>query len=344
MRKHVFLIFMIVNFIVHSQDIHFTQIQYFPLILNPAMSGANFALSANAIYRNQWKSVAIPYTTIGASVDGRIKKSPHGHILAGGLKFFNDNTGDMQLKTNDISINLAYHLNLQKGHKLGGGVYVGVIQRSINMENGQWGNQYNTGTGIYDNSLPSNEAINSSNTIVPDAGLGFVYSYTKNEKYMRGNENIRYNIGYSVFHLNRPSSTFLKNSKDRMYMRHVIFANGEFGIPNSNFSVAPLFVLQLQGPSIEVLSGVYAKYTIQDQSHYTGLKKGTSFSIGSIYRNRDAVTTNFVVEYDSYAIGASYDINISQLKTVSKSRGAFEIFLRYVLPSPYGPNNSKSRI
>ncbi len=344
MKKTILFFLLVVNFIVHSQDIHFTQIQYFPLTLNPAMSGSNYALSANVVYRNQWKSVAVPYTTIGASVDGRIKKSPNGHLLAAGLKFFNDNTGDMQLKTNDASLNVAYHLNLKKGHYIGGGLCAGIIQRSINVENGQWGNQYNFNTGSFDNTLPSNEAINSSNTLVPDAGLGFVYSYSKNEKYMRGNDNRHYNIGYSVFHLNRPAATFLKNSGDKMYMRHVIFAHGEFGIANSNLSIVPLLVLQIQGPGKELLSGLYFKYTIQEQSHYTRMKKGTSFSIGSIYRNKDAVTTNFIVEYDSYAMGASYDINISQLKTVSKNRGAFEVFVRYVLPNPFGPNNSKSRI
>lgn len=342
MKKIIFGL-LITNF-VYSQDIHFTQIQFFPLILNPAMSGANYALSANAIYRNQWKSVAAPYTTMGISVDGRMKKSPQGHLLAGGLKFFNDNTGDLQLKSNDISLNIAYHLNLQKGHKLGLGLCAGIIQKSINYGNAQWGNQYNTTTGMYDNSLSSNEPLNSNNYIVPDAGIGFLYSFAKNEKYMRGNDNIRFNVGYSAFHLNQPSSNYLKSSKDKLYIRHSVFFNGEFGIPNSNFSIVPLLSLQIQGPSTEILSGAYIKYLIQDNSHYTGLKKGTSFSIGSIYRNRDAVTTNFIAEYDSYAIGASYDFNISQLKTVSKSRGAFEIFLRYVLPNPFGPNNSKSRI
>lgn len=344
MKKAIIIFGVIVFKYVYSQDIHFTQIQYFPLTLNPAMSGANYALSANAIYRNQWKSVAVPYTTMGISVDGRMKKSPHGHILAGGLKFFNDNTGDMQLKSNDVSLNIAYHLNLQKNHKLGLGICAGIIQKSINYGAAQWGNQYNTSTGMYDNSIASNEQINSTNFIVPDAGIGVLYSFQKNERYMRGNDNLRLNIGYSVFHLNRPALNYLKNSNDKMYMRHVAFFNGEFGIPNSNFSIVPLLVLQLQGPSTELLSGAYIKYMIQDQSHYTGLKKGTSFSIGSIYRNKDAVTTNFIIEYDSYAIGASYDFNISKLKTVSKSRGAFEVFLRFVLPNPFGPNNSKSRI
>ncbi len=347
MKKPLFIIIVMMIAMMlktHGQDAHFTQVQYFPLALNPAMSGCNYVMSANAIYRNQWKSVAVPYNTFGFSIDGRLKKSPKGHFLAGGISFYNDNTGDLQFKTNDVKVNLAYHLNLQKGHKLGLGLYGGFIQRSINMGNAQWGAQYDYSIGQYNPAAASNENLGSLNTFVIDAGTGIVYSYTKNEKYMRGNDNLRINAGFSALHVNQPASTFLKNSSDKMYIKYVLFANAEIGIKNTNFAIVPLLVTQMQGPGIEVLAGGYIKYLLQDQSHYTGLKKGSSFSIGSIYRNSDAVTTNFIFEYDAWAIGASYDVNISQLKTVSKGKGAVEVFLRYVLPSPFGPGASKSRI
>lgn len=123
---------------IKAQDVHFTQIQYFPLALNPAMVGANYALSGNLIYRNQWKAVASPYNTFGLSVDGRIKKSPMGHFFAGGIKFFNDAAGDLSLKTNDVTLNGAYHLNIKNGQYIGIGIYAGIIQKSINFQNAQW--------------------------------------------------------------------------------------------------------------------------------------------------------------------------------------------------------------
>jgi type IX secretion system PorP/SprF family membrane protein len=340
MKKIIKVLGLFLSCAVYAQDIHFTQIQYFPLVLNPAMCGANYALSGNLIYRNQWKAVASPYNTFGLSVDGRIKKSPKGHFFAGGLKFFNDNSGDLSLKTNDVTLNGAYHLRVNEGQFFGVGIYAGIIQKSINMNNAKWGTQYD-GTQ-YNASLPTNENVNSTNFIVPDAGLGFTYSYDKNNgKYNKGGQNIKFNVGLSAFHVNMPSSTYLNGSKDKMYIRYVAFANGDIGIGKSSFAVSPLIVYQLQGPTQELLTGLYGKYIFSKAQQG---QSGGSVSLGSIYRNKDAVTTNIVVEYDSYTIGFSYDINISQLKTISRGKGAMEIFIRYVLPSPYGPGSSKSRI
>ena len=329
----------LVSSFIMAQDIHFTQTQYFPLVLNPAMVGANYALSGNLIYRNQWKAVASPYNTFGLSVDGRIKKSPKGHFFAGGIKFFNDNSGDLSLRTNDVTLNGAYHLRVQQGQYLGVGIYAGIIQKSINLNNGKWESQYDGWQ--YNSAAPSGEVSNANSFIVPDAGLGFTYSYDKNEgMYNKEGANLKFNIGFSAFHVNMPSYTFLKDSKDKMPIRYVVFGNGDIGIGRSSFAVSPLVVYQIQGPTKELLAGLYGKYIFVKQQG----SSGGSVAIGSIYRNKDAVTTNIVLEYDSYTIGFSYDINISQLKTVSRGKGAMEIFIRYVLPSPYGPGSSKSRI
>ncbi len=338
LEKIIGAIGLIIGLSVYGQDIHFTQIQYFPLTLNPAMSGANYALSGNLIYRNQWKAVASPYNTFGLSVDGRIKKSPKGHFFAGGLKFFNDNSGDLSLKANDVTLNGAYHLRVQQGQYFGVGIYAGIIQKGINMNNAKWGTQYDGYQ--YNSTLPSNENYGSNSYIVPDAGLGFTYTYKTSESFQKGNQNIAFNVGLSAFHVNMPAATFLKNSKDRMYIRYVFFGNGDIGIGKSNFAVSPLIVYQLQGPTRELLAGLYGKYIFGKGQG----SSGGSVALGSIYRNKDAVTTNIVIEYDSYAIGFSYDINISQLKTISRGKGAMEVFIRYVLPSPYGPGSSKSRI
>lgn len=72
-----------------AQDVHFSQMSFSPLNLNPALAGANSTLQGIVNYRSQWNSVAEPYQTIGASVDGRFndnKRNKKG-IIAGGLNF-----------------------------------------------------------------------------------------------------------------------------------------------------------------------------------------------------------------------------------------------------------------
>ncbi len=340
MKKMIIIVLVLMNLLeVQSQDVHFTQLQYFPLMLNPGMVGANYALSGNLIYRNQWKAVASPYNTFGLSVDGRIKKSIKGHIFAGGIKIFNDNSGDLTLRTNDVTLNGAYHLRVGRGQYIGIGIYAGIIQKSINMNNAMWGSQYDNNAGVYNSSAPSNENYGSNSYIVPDAGLGFTYTFKKSELIRKRGQILNFNVGFSAFHVNMPSSSYLKNSSDKLYIRYVGFASGDIGIGTSNFAVSPLLVFQLQGPTKELLTGLYGKYYFIKEG-----ASGGSVALGSIYRNKDAVTTNIVVEYNSYTIGFSYDINISQLKTISRGKGAMEVFIRYVLPSPYGLGASKSRI
>ena len=96
-----------------AQDVHFSQMPYSPLTLNPALAGANSPLQAIVNYRTQWRSVASPYKTIAASVDGRInenKRGKHGHI-AYGLNFFNDQAGDARVSTTNVNVSLGlpYH-------------------------------------------------------------------------------------------------------------------------------------------------------------------------------------------------------------------------------------------
>ena len=60
---------------VSAQDIHFSQMGYSPLTLNPALAGANYDLQVNANYRSQWNSVAEPFQTVAVSADTRLNFS-----------------------------------------------------------------------------------------------------------------------------------------------------------------------------------------------------------------------------------------------------------------------------
>ncbi|MCB9047123.1 MAG: type IX secretion system membrane protein PorP/SprF [Chitinophagales bacterium] len=68
---------------VQAQDVHFTQFNAAPLILNPAFTG-NFdgKMRASAIYRDQWRSVTVPFKTIAISVDApMVHEFDHRRLL-----------------------------------------------------------------------------------------------------------------------------------------------------------------------------------------------------------------------------------------------------------------------
>jgi hypothetical protein len=74
-----------------SQDPHFSQIQYNPIYLNPAFAG--FAKKDNrvvGVYRDQWRTAFVPYSTTFGSYDRKFKQWEKGWRLGGGISFLYD--------------------------------------------------------------------------------------------------------------------------------------------------------------------------------------------------------------------------------------------------------------
>src|SRR3954470_5071598 len=83
-----------------AQDPHFSQIQYNPIYLNPANAGVTEYGKANrlaGLYRDQWRTLPVPYSTTFASYDRLFKKSTTGWMLGGGISFLYDRAGDGHL-------------------------------------------------------------------------------------------------------------------------------------------------------------------------------------------------------------------------------------------------------
>lgn len=323
----LYLLFLTLD--LKAQDVHFSQMEYSPLTLNPALTGANSTVQALVNYRNQWSSVASPYQTIAASIEGRFnenKRQKKG-IIAGGLNFFNDQSGDLKVTTNNVNINLAYHLILDRTSTLGLGIYTGLGQRSINSSNARWGNQYD---GIsYNSSMESYEAINSAAFSYMDAGAGIVYTYKKNTGYAAQNDQRAFNLGFAAYHLNKPGFSYLNQNSEKLPIRWSGFANATISIGNTNGAILPGIYIQSQRSSMELLYGFYYKYLISGGSKATGFNKPMSIYFGIFNRFKDAVVGKLMFEWDLYSIGFGYDMNISTLTEVSRAKGGFELFLRF---------------
>jgi type IX secretion system PorP/SprF family membrane protein len=276
---------------VHGQDVHFSQMEFSPLTLNPALAGANSPMQGIVNYRSQWKSVATPYKTLAASFDARLneKKRDKKGIIAAGLNFFNDQSGDLKVVSNNVNINVAYHLMLNRNSTLGLGIYTGFGQRSINPNAGRWGSQYN-GTS-YDPTINVNiaDALGSSSFTYLDAGTGLLYTYKRNQGYMTQNNQFLFTYGMALYHVNRPNYSLISIESEKLFMRWSAFANADIGIPNTKGSILPGVYFQRQNTSMEILFGTYFKYILQDGSRYTMRKKPAAMYLGLFNRFRDAM-------------------------------------------------------
>jgi type IX secretion system PorP/SprF family membrane protein len=330
-----------------SQDFHFSQYNENPLLVNPALAGSNHVMRGSIVYRTQWSAVATPYTSYGLSFESRFKASnwekadaKRGMIftkaknrMAGGISIYNDKAGDAKVGTFATNLTYAMFFPLNKNSSISLGLQGGFVQRKMDGSNLIYGEQYNGYT--YDVNLPSGEAYTRQSFMYGDVASGIVYTFNRGERSVAANDQINAQVGFGAFHLTRPQQNFLNGESDRMYRKYVFHGNLLFGIPNTLMGIAPTWLVQMQGPSKEIMAGLMMKYYIKDNSKYTGNIKRWSIGVGANYRTGDAVITTLLVEFGKFAVGYSYDINVSKLANVSSGRGGSEITLRMMTPTAF---------
>lgn len=324
-----------------AQDIHFSQFDETPVQLNPASAGVQHETRIILNFKNQWQSVGSPYRTYAFSGDVKLLKKKK-HQMGMGIDFFSDKAGDAAFGSTQFNFSLSGIINLNDKSLISAGLAGGMAQRGISNTNKfQWGNQYD---GMhYNESMLSGEAP-VANFSFFDMGAGLNYSYGTDEAYISANNARKINIGVAVFHPHRPAYSLYGDKSERLHTKFVLNGNASIGMPNSNLVLKPSYIIFLQGGVKEITPGMTFQYILQEGSKYTGLKKSSAFSIGTYYRMRDAFIAIVRFEYSNYSIGFSYDVNLSKLRTVTTTRGGFELSLRWVYPNAFGNKHFKSRI
>jgi type IX secretion system PorP/SprF family membrane protein len=321
-----------------GQDLHFTQFNENPSLVNPALTGAVYPVRLSATYREQWRSVGAPFKTFGISAENRFSLKKEGAStktsplnlsrFGAGLAFYRDRSGDGNL--GHTRVNLSLSTFIQSGTKsfLSMGIQAAAVQRGIDQSKLIFPNQISG--SLHDPSLNSNENLNTQNFVYPDFSAGFLWSYSQDESRIAANDHLKANAGFSVFHLNRPTTRYLSAGNTNIRMRYVFHGEMVICKAQSTMAWAPTLMVQFQGTSKEIMAGLVIKKFINDKSKYTGYVKLTSLNYGLYFRNSDALA--FLIMYEKqeqFAIGITYDVNISQLSAGSGARGGPEIVLRY---------------
>jgi type IX secretion system PorP/SprF family membrane protein len=312
-----------------AQDLHFSQVDQIPLLVNPAQTGSESQIRAGINYRNQWKSVASPFQTMAAGFDARLQKSKRRSdgFFALGLQVYNDQTGDLSIRTSQISLSGAYHLSLGRNSTIGLGIYAGFGQRSIDGNNGRWGNQYN---GLaYDPSILNGEPLPTAQFSFKDAGAGTLYRYRKNNPGSQSWVVHSATAGLGFFHVNRPFYSFLANENERLWMRYTIFGSAEISMKNTKTALIPLFFYQQQKSATECVYGASYRYYLKGS--LSGKSASNNFmSFGLYNRFKDAMIGKMGFQMNQYQLNLSYDFTISDLSDLAKTQGAFELSFSYL--------------
>jgi type IX secretion system PorP/SprF family membrane protein len=330
-----------VNQIALAQDIHFSQYAETPTSINPALAGVTYNTRVILNYKTQWSSVANKYETMGFSFEQTIKhKKLKGNYFAVTANVFKDAAGDAHLKTLNPNIGMAYLQKINKKMKMSGGLQTGFIYKTIDVTSLRWGEQYNGYN--YDSNLPSGEPATPRSSITSfDLGGGINLNYIQSDKFLSAKNAAKFDVGVSAYHFGVGRSSFIINS-EKLKTKFCTYFNGDFNIPNSINAIMPSFLYMRQGTSSEFIAGALFKFIIGDPSTYTQLKKPRALSIGGYYRYKDAIIPTLLFQYNRYAFGVSYDINVSALTPASKRNGGLELMLRYNVFPGYGVNLGRS--
>ena len=315
----------------YAQDIHFTQFDMAPLVINPAFTG-NFdgSVRASAIYRNQWASVTVPYVTFGAAVDLPVLVERNGDYLAVGLQLYKDQAGDGNLSNFTGLASIAYSKSLGQSNdvnrstSLTVGLQGGYAQESIDLSKLYFGDEWSNGTFTQGTSQEYHLGIgNSINYYLVNAGLALSH----------GGSKFSYTLGLAANNINQPNNSIEKkaSSTDLLDMRYT----GEVGanwIVGERLSLRPAVLYQSQATASELIAGNEFHYQVGGEPGYENFS--TAVFLGGWYRSGDATMITAGVEFKGFRIGVSYDYNISNLNTASNGNGGFEIGIRYIAPNP----------
>jgi len=302
-----------------AQDIHFSQYEAAPLLLNPANVGAfDGDYRVGLIYRNQWRSFTTPFITYSGFLGKRFKaKFLKDDAIGVGIVLFNDNSGTANFTTQSAGISIAYHKMLADGiHEVSIGVEPMYVQKSYSYANLNFHNQYES--VFYNEDISSGETFSSEKFSYPDYHIGARWKYKLNDK-------ITTNLGLSMFNLSKPRETFFNNADNRLGSRFGISGGAVYQYDEKT-QIIPGFFYEGQSKAYEFLIGAGVSRDIVK----TPISR-IAPSIGVYYRSADAILIVPGLLYNNYKFGLSYDVNVSSLKKSSKMRGAIEFSIIYIL-------------
>lgn len=312
LRIYVVLLSLFAAKILPAQDFQLSLYETAPLFLNPAMTGLiETKMRAHLHYRNQWNVLAYkPYSTALASFD-----MPKGKWGFGG-QICNMRAGLANYNVLQLLGSASYssYLDKEKQHSLSLGMQMGFTQKRLEHElltyDAQWSN---ANGGSFDNSLDNKENFERRAQFQGAVNFGALYFF--------GQHQHRFNpfFGFSAFNLNRPKESFF-GSNNRLPIRWYFHPGVRVNI-NELLYVVPKVLIYTQARANQQTYALDAGYYFKGEKFYA--------LAGFMYRQADASVLHAGIKKDNIMIKFAYDFNVSTLRNISKTRGAYEIALTW---------------
>jgi type IX secretion system PorP/SprF family membrane protein len=307
-----------------AQDPQLSQNLANPLLNSPAFAGLQDQNKVYLTHRNQWPNQSANYQYSAAALELSLGKinSGLGFLISSDKQF-------SSLQTTSVSLQYAYHANLNEKTLLSMGIQGSGVFRSLDYSRLTYGDQLSSFlvNGTLGSTLDPTASLFSNNVNYGDLGAGLLLNHT------------RYWLGASVHHINRPNQSLLQNSDDLIAPKYALQGGLSLAISEGK-SIKPVVYLKNQGKFAQVDLGTYVQLDpIALGLWFRGLplNKITADSFSS----RESLIGLIGIQNNRYSFGYSYDFTVSGLGV--GSGGAHELSFSYVLNWDFGQRKSYQR-
>ncbi|MFM6915724.1 MAG: PorP/SprF family type IX secretion system membrane protein [Aquirufa sp.] len=307
-----------------AQDPQLSQNLANPLLNSPAFAGL---LDQNKVYfthRNQWPNQAANYQFSAAALEVSLGKinSGLGLLISSDKQFSN-------LQTTAISLQYAYHANLNERTLLSMGIQGTGVFRSLDYSHLTYGDQLGQFlvNGTLGNTFDPTALSFVNRTTYLDLSAGLLLNHSN------------YWLGISAHHLNRPNQSLIRSSDDLISPKYALMTGLSLPLSEGK-SLKPALYIKNQGAFSQLDLGTYLQIDpLVIGFWYRGLplNKNSSESTSS----RESLIGLIGIQNNRYSFGYSYDFTVSGLGI--GSGGAHELSFSYVLNWDFGQRKSFQR-
>jgi type IX secretion system PorP/SprF family membrane protein len=294
-------------------DPHFSQFYAYPLWLNPGLTGVIDGDSRfTALYRNQWRNVTTPFSTVGFSADVATNKN-----LNVGASILHQSAGNGGYNYTNAYASVAYsglRFGTDNNQQVTFGIQAGMLSRRFDISKFQFGDQWNPITGYNPGATTADLLISGNSSAVLDIGAGISYADNTPDK------KVNFFGGFGAFHLTKPEDPFVNGGiKKTLPVRYAFHAGASIAL-SDNASITPNILYMRQGNAQEKMMGIYGRLKANEV---------TDLLFGINYRVEDAISPYLGIGFQSFLLGVSYDVSNSDLGKAAQGTNSLEISITW---------------
>jgi len=307
-----------------QDDPNLSQFHKSLVLINPATTGAFYgSFRIGSHYRTQYTQASTqPYVTQVVTADMPILKDLFGRDLLGvGIVVHQNADGLSSLTTQRAGLNVSYGkaLDYKERHFLSIGYNASFFQRSANLDDLNWGAQWDVTD--FDPTLPSLENTNRNASDWIDMGAGVNYFFSDQD-------HVKGMVGLSTEHFLTPSIDFL-GREEKMLRRYNFHAELDFFNDVLNVSTEPKLYMMFQGANFMSIFGSNFNFLLSEAGQLTNVKREISLDLGLYYRWREGIIPQLGFNLGGFSFGASYDVGVSKINKITAAQGGLEFYLAF---------------